>query len=155
MKEILTSGDITKDFNRLGIKIRETYKGEEYSIHEITNEEFKIMCEEPDVDGTWNECLWRYCEGSNQDVPNKKIILNGKEIVAWYDDTYDFESEEEKVAYLKEYGEKSSLAEYNNLLEYLCYHMGCSQPRNVCALTKDLAKVNNMKLSELFKIYQN
>lgn len=46
------------------------------------------------------------------------------------------------------------LEEFYDLLQYLCDEMGCSSPRNVCALTKDLAKYNNMKLSELFLKYQ-
>ena len=154
MKEILTMGKIINDFKRLGIKVRQTYNGEEYGVCEVTEEEFEILCNEPDIEDAWNDCGWRYCEGSNQDIPEQRILLNGKEIIAWYDDSEDFENEEEKEAYLKECGGTMPLEVYNNLLEYLCDYMGCSQPRNVCALTKDLAKYNNIKMSELFKIYQ-
>jgi hypothetical protein len=151
MKEILTMGDITKDFNRLGITIRQTYKtndSDEYGVCEVTDEEFKILCDEPDdVAGTWEDCGWRYCEGSNQGIPSEKLVVNNKKLICWYE---PYEDDEEGL----EDEEEPCTPQYTNLLEYLCDHMGCSQPRNVCALTKDLAKYNNMKLSELFKIYQ-
>lgn len=41
-----------------------------------------------------------------------------------------------------------------NLLEYLDIEMGCTAFTNVCAVTKDLAKYNNMTMAELFKKYQ-
>lgn len=156
MKEILIMGDVTKDFERLGITLRQTYNGADYGVCEVTEEDFKKLCDEPDdVFGAWDECGWRYCEGSNQEAPNQKVLMMGKEIIAWYDNTYDFDSEEEKEAYLEEHNGVMPLEKFCDLLQYLCDEMGCSQPRNVCALTKDLAKYNNMKLSELFKTYQN
>lgn len=147
MKEILTMGDITKDFNRLGVIVRQTYNGERYSVCEITEEEFKILCDEPNIEGTWEDGGWRYCDGSNQGIPSEKVVINNKELLCWYepDDSDDEEVEEDEESYIPQ---------YTNLLEYLCDHMGCSQPRNVCALTKDLAKYNSIKLSELFKTYQ-
>lgn len=153
MKEILTFGDITKDFLRLDVEIRQTYDSEDYGVCEVTEEEFKILCDDGETDVTWQDGGWRYNEGSNQGIPNNKVIINNKEIIAWYDDSSDFDSEEEKQEYLKEYG-TIPLEQYRDLLTYLCDEMGCSQPRNVCALTKDLAKYNNIKLSELFRKYQ-
>lgn len=155
MIEILTMGDITKDFKRLGIKARQTYNGADYGVCEVTEDEFKILYDEPnDVFGTWEDCGWRYCKGSNQEKPTQKILIKNKEIVAWYGDSYDFDSEEEKRPYLEKHNGIISLEKFPDLLQYLCYEMGVSQPRNVCALTTDLAKYNNMKLSELFKQYQ-
>lgn len=155
MKEILTMGDVRKDFKRLGVEVRQTYKGEEYGVCEVTDEELEILFSDNDeIIGQWEDCGLKYCEGSNQDKPNDKVIINEREILAWYDYDEDFENEEEKQEYLKENNGIMGLEKYNNLLEYLCYHMGVAQPRNVCALTKDLAKYNNIKLSELFKIYQ-
>ncbi|AEB77661.1 hypothetical protein ADU80_04830 [Clostridium botulinum] len=155
MKEILTMGDVTKDFTRLGIEIRQTYNGADYGVVEVTEEEFKTLCDEPDdIFGAWEKSGWRYCEGSNQAVPAQKILIMNKEIVAWYDNSDDFDSEEEKRTYLEEHNGIMPLEKFHDLLQYLCEGMGCSQPRNVCALTKDLAKYNYMKLSELFKIYQ-
>ena len=155
MKEILTMGDVTKDFKRLGVEVRQTYNGEDYGVCEVTDEELEILCSDNDeIKGHWEDCALRYCEGSNQIKPNSEILINNKVILAWYDYDEDFENEEEKQEYLKENNGIMGLEKYNNLLEYLCDYMGVGQPRNVCALTKDLAKYNNMKLSELFKIYQ-
>ena len=154
MLEILTMGNIKKDFDRIGIQLRQTYKGKEYGVCEVTDKELDTLCDDPDIPYTWIACGWRYCEGSNQEKPSKKVLINNKEIIAWYDDIWEFDSEEEKQAYLKEHNGIIEPVEYTNLLEYLCDEMGCCQPINICALTKDLAKYNNMKLSELFKIYQ-
>jgi len=156
MKEILTMGNITEDFNRLGVTVRQTYDGEDYGVCEVTDEEFKLLCNDSDdIEGRWKDCGWRYCEGSNQRRPDSKILINNKEILAWYDYDEDFENEEEKQEYLKANNGVMELEERNTLLEYLCDYMGVSQPRNVCALTKDLAKYNNMKLSDLFRKYQS
>lgn len=141
MKEILTSGDITKDFKRLGIIVRQTYKGKKYGVCEVTDKEFDILCDEPEIEGTWKNCGWRYSEGSNMGDPTIALLVNHHSLECWYDpiDTED---------------EETYIPEYVNLLEYLCNAMGCSKPSNVCALTKDLAKHNGMKLSELFIKYQ-
>lgn len=155
MIEILTMGDVTKDFARLGIEVRRTYNGADYGVCEVTEDEFKILCNEPDdIFGVWEDCGWRYCESSNQDKPTQKVLIKNKEIIAWYDDSIDFDGEEEKQEYLEKNDSVMPLEKFHNLLQYLCDEMGVSQPRNVCALTKDLAKYNNIKLSELFKQYQ-
>lgn len=140
MKEILIMGNILNDFNRLGITVRQTYNGEDYGVCEVTDEEFEILCNDSKEDDNWNDCGWRYCEGSNQGIPNKVLMINDRKLKCWC----DYELEDENDDY----------PEYENLLNYLCDEMGCSQPRNVCALTKDLAKYNNTKLSKLFQKYQ-
>ena len=154
MKELLVMGDVSKDFKRLGIKLNQTYSGTEYGVCEVTEEEFKILCDEPDIKGTWIKCGWRYCKGSNQQKPFQKVLINNKEIIAWYDDSLDFDSEEEKLAYIEEHGGVMPLERFDDLLTYFVIEMGVSQPKNICALSVDLAKYNNIKLSELFKIYQ-
>lgn len=141
MKEILTMGNITEDFNRLGIIVRQTYKGEDYGVCEVTEKEFKILCNEADTDKAWEHAGWNYSEGSNQGEPTIALLINHHNLICWYE-SIDTEDEE------------TYIPQYVSLLEYLCDAMGCSQPRNVCALTKDLAKYNGIKLSELFKIYQ-
>lgn len=152
MIEILTMGNVENDFKRVGVKVRQTYIGEEYGVCEVTEDEFKTLCND-EADG-WVDCGWRYAKGSNQQDPDEKVLINGKEIIAWYDAFKVFDSEEEKQDYSKEHNGIMLLEKFSNLLEYLCNEMGCSQPRNVCALTVHLAKANNMKLSELFKKYQ-
>ncbi|EKS4345091.1 hypothetical protein QB607_003095 [Clostridium botulinum] len=144
MKEILTMGDVTKDFKRLGVEVRQTYKGEDYGVCEVTDAEFKILYNEPeDMEGYWEDGGWSYYESSNQAEVNYILKVNNQKLKCWYNPLEDeFEDDEPYIP------------EYYNLLEYLCDHMGCSKPSNVCVLTKDLAKYNNMKLSELFKRYQ-
>ena len=155
MQEILIMGDVTKDFKRLGIELRKTYRGADYSVCEVNEEEFKKLYDEPDgIYGAWENGGWRYAEGSNQCNPDTKVLINSKELIGWYDDSYDFVCEEERQEYLESNDGVIEPAEYKDLLTYLCDEMGCSQHRNVCALTTHLAKVNDMKLSDLFKKYQ-
>ena len=151
MVEILTSGDISKDFNRLGVQIRQTYIGEEYSIHEVTEREFEKLCNEPDIENTWINCGWRYSEGSNLGEVNSELIIKNKKLKCWYEPIEEDEDYENEYDDLEEEDYKP---EYSSLLEYLEIEKGCSTFRNVCACTIDLAKQNNMKLSELFKLYQ-
>lgn len=148
MKEILTMGDVTKDFKRLGIEVRQTYNGEDYGVCEVTDAEFKILYNEPeDIEGCWEDGGWIYCKGSNQAEVNYTLKVNNQMLKCWYNPLEDeFEDQDED--------DESYIPEYYSLLEYLCDHMGCSKPSNVCALTKDLARYNNMKLSKLFKKYQ-
>lgn len=145
MKEILVSGNPTKDFERLCITPKLTYgdediKDTEYKVYELTEEDFKILRDElDDIEGTWDDCGWRYCESSNQGNINAILKVNGNKMKCWVD----------------EEDNDSFCAEYDNLLEYLYDVMGASTFKNICALTMDLAKYNNMKLSELFKNYQD
>ena len=143
-------GNILEDFNRLDIEVRQTYNGEEYGVCEVTDEEFKMLCVDEETEDTWQDCGWRYCEGSNQGEVNSTLIIGGKELNCWFT---PFKYDDEEAT--EEDNNEQYLPEYNNLLTYLCEEIGCSQPRNICALTKDLAKCNNIKLSDLFKIYQS
>lgn len=147
MKEILVSGNPTKDFERLGVNPILTYGDDEteYRVYEVSDEDFQVLINEPDseeIDGIWEDCGWRYCEGSNQGTPNATLKINNKELKCWLENVF----EDDKESYIPS---------YNNLLNYLCEEMGISEFRNVCALAKDLAKYNGIKMSELFKIYQD
>lgn len=140
MKEILVSGNVDKDFKRLGINAKLTYgnKDTDYKVYEVTEEDFSILCNEPDTDNTWINCGWRHCVGSTKGAVDNILIVNGKGLKCWYE---DFEEEDFKPT-------------HEDLLTYLCEECGGSTFKNVCALTVDLAKYNNMKLSELFKVYE-
>lgn len=143
MIEILISGKVEKDFERIGVQAKRTYGTDttEYGVYEVSEKDFKLLCDEPDEisDENWLEGGWRYAEGSNQSEAKATLIIKGKELRCWYNPIDD---------------EEPYFPEYDVLLTYLCDEMGCSQSRNVCALTVDLAKYNGMKLSELFKTYQ-
>lgn len=148
MIEILTCGNVEKEFNKLGVEFRQTYKSEECGVCEVTEEEFKILCDDAERDDEeWKEGGWNYCKGSNQGKTNNVLKVNGKELKCWY------EPDEDELEELEE-GEDYYRPEPSDLLEYLCDIMGCSAFKNVCALTKDLAKYNDIKLSELFEKYQ-
>lgn len=147
MKEILASGNVDKDFKRFGINAKLTYGNEDtdYKVYEVTEEDFSILCNESDIDNTWINCGWRHCLGSTKGAVNNILIVNGKELKCWYEE--DFEEGLEEL-------EEEFKPEYDDLLTYLCDECGCSTFKNICALTVDLAKYNNMKLSELFERYE-
>lgn len=133
--EILTMGNVRKDFDRLRITGAERYRGKEYGVWEVLDSSFKTLCDEPDdIEGAWDNCGWRHCIGSNMDGVNNELIVNGHPLKCWYD--------------------SDDKPEYDNLLDYLLEEIGCSQPKNICALATDLAKFNGLKLSELFIKYQ-
>ena len=145
MKELLIVGEVKKEFNKLDVEYRETYRGEEYRVCEVTEDEFKILCDDADNnDDEWEDGGWRY---SDQGRTNDILKVNGEELKCWY------EPDKDELEELEE-GEDYYRPEPSDLLEYLCDIMGCSAFRNVCALTKDLAKYNDIKLSELFEKYQ-
>lgn len=150
MKEILVWGNPEKDFARLRVNPELTWKGigwdkeDEIRVYEINEDDFKILCDEEDDERYWQDAGWRYCEGSNQGVPEFKAKVNGKDLICWYEPFIDEEDEDDEPYY----------EEFKHLLQYLCDSVGASQPRNVCALAMDLAKYNNMKMAELFKEYQ-
>ena len=133
MKELLLMGDCKKDFERLGVTLRVTYRGEAYSVAEVTDDEFEVLCKEPnpDIADKWEGCGWRYAGGSNKGIADKKITINGCEVIAWKgNDVRD---------------------KYDKLLEYFCRGCGAAQPRNVCALAVELSMQNGLKMSELFE----
>lgn len=134
---------------------------------EVSDKDFKIMCDmtEEDFQEVCPDGMWRSSEGSIMGTPSVKWNIHGKEIYAWdgirrekyYHDECKTcpdrcnglcKATEDEI--VECYGKR----EYDTLLHYLCNEIRISQPRNVCALVVDLAKANNMKMSELFKLYE-
>ena len=148
MEEILVQGNITEDLKRLGVEATCTYGYEEtlYQVYEVSDEDFKKMSDDASTrsmdDGNWKAGGWRWCEGSNQGEPNATLIVKGEELRCRAEPVEDDEEEEPYYS------------DYIDLLEYLEMEKGCSSFKNVCALAKDLAKYNNMTMSELFRKYQ-
>ena len=134
MKEILVLGDVTNDFRRLGIEVRQTYKGEKYGVCEVTEEEYEVLCLEPYSEGTWINNGW--CHELEKRLAGKFgfVYIKGEKMKGALDDN----------------------ARYSDLLEYLCLYHGVSWFNGpvVCGFAKALAKLNNMKMSELFIKYQ-
>lgn len=141
MKEILAN-NLSVFFANAGIEAKRTYRGEMYEVWELSDtdyEKISNMSEEEfeklaDSENSW----WRYATGSVLMFPKDNIKINNQDIIAWADSIY----------------ENKKKREYDSLLEYFCDHLGLSQPRNVCAVSVDLAKYNNMTMGELFTKYE-
>lgn len=141
MKEILTSGKVRQEFKRLGISPMRTYGGAHttYKVYQMTDEEFEILKADAKDNNPdhWKYGGWRWTAGSNAGtIKDTYVMVNGTILRAWVD----------KPEYMR--------PNYKDLLTYLSSVMGCSAFRNVCALTMDLARQNNMTLGELFTNYQ-
>ena len=149
MKEIL-GNDLLTFFAVMTIRNHDyenglmcTYKGRRYEVYTVSDELFNVMCdmtEEEFVELAGEDAWWRYAEGSVLGVPDKKIYVNGQEMLGW-GKPWENEDEEPEIY-------------ASNLSNYLCDSIGASQPRNVCALAVDLAKYNNMTMGELFEKYE-
>lgn len=161
MKEIL-GGSLEQFFNNVNIDYLpecmicgRSYKGKQYEVWSVADELFDKMCdmsEEEFVEIAGDEAWWRSAEGSNLGSPNSTAFINGHEIFAWIDeekhdgwcDGCECDEEEECQEC------KINWRTFKSLSEYLCDEVGASQPRNVCALSVDLARYNKMTLGELF-----
>lgn len=163
--EILAGGGIKTAFKELGIEATRTYKGTDkthYQVWEIEKSDMlKLdeMSEWPDHYG-W----WRYTKGSNMGTACSFFTVNGKELIAWdgpyredLRDDWDDEPIEEKEYYhysFKEYEESWKPHKYDTLSDYFCDELGASTPKNVCALSVDLARANGLTMAKLFEIYE-
>lgn len=115
-----------------------TYAGNRYEVWEVSEDLFNKMCdmsEDEFVKLAGEEAWWRQCDGSVLGVPDTKFIISDEEMVGW-----NTRGEYENFQYAK-------------LTDYLCYGIGASQPKNVCACCMDLAKYNDMTMAELFEKY--
>lgn len=119
-----------------------TYKGNLYEVWEISDEVFDIMCDMPEEDFE-SACpggMWRSSKGSNLEfLPHGEFTINSIPMIGW-------ERGNDEIFGIGH--------NYSGLLEYLCSYIGASTPKNVCACAVDLAKINSMKLSELFEKYE-
>ena len=118
-----------------------TYAGDKYEVWKVSDELFEKMCNmtEEKFIGIAGEDAWcRQSYGSNLGYPDAEFEVNGKNLTGWDSPIYD-----------SKIGNK-----YENLSDYLCNCIGVSQPRNVCACAMDLAKYNDMTMSELFEKYE-
>lgn len=112
--------------------------GINYEIWEVSDELFKIICglsEEEFTSLAGDNAWWRSSEGSVLGYPDSKFVVNGKTLRCW------------------DMG-RTGRDEFTCLTEYLCDNIGASLPKNVCACAVDLAKYNDMKMSELFEVYE-
>lgn len=167
MIEILTGRGFDKAVSDLGLAATRTYErnikspfDEPYEVWEILNDDFDLLCSIPEEN--WHEDWgwWRHSTGSIMHTPNQVYEINGFRIIAW--DGIDRDSF--KLNYCKNCedrlsgdckAEKADIAfccgerKYDNLFVYFECELGLTAYRNTCALAMDLAKYNNMKLSDL------
>lgn len=118
-----------------------TYAGDRYEVWEVSDDLFIKMCnmsEEEFVEMAGEDVWWRSSIGSVLGAPDTEFNVNGNDLVAW--DSPIYESKK---------GNK-----YESLSDYLCNCVGASLPKNVCACAMDLAKYNDMTISELFEKYE-
>ncbi len=155
MVEILVWGNPEDEFNRLNIKPKCTWIGLGYSrkemrVYEVTDEVFKILCDEEERDYTWQRSSWRSAIGSNMGSVNARFKIAGRYIKAW-DGAGRQEALEEVNGNTSHPDYCYENREYFHILEYFSEEIGASQPGNVCVLAVDLAKQNDIKMSELFQ----
>ena len=144
MKEIL--GNNLEQFFNTEINGERTYKGNTYEVWEVSDDVFNAMCdmsEEKFVELAGEDAWWRSAEGSNLGAPDTTVHINGHEMLAWADESWEDEDEDDEFEICE-----------SCLTSYLGNVLGASQPRNVCALAVDLARYNNMTMGELFAKYE-
>lgn len=111
--------------------------GINYEVWEVSDELFKVMCNLSENEFTslaGNDAWSCVSKGNVCEHPDSEFIVNGKRIRCWKG--------------------LCSRNKYTCLTEYLCDYMGELLPTSVCSCTVELAKYNDMKLSELFSIYE-
>lgn len=112
--------------------------GINYEVWEVSDELFKTICSLSESEFTslaGDDAWWRSSECSVLGYPDSEFTVNGKGLICWNRGL-------------------CSRNEFTCLTEYLCDNVGASLPKNVCACAVDLAKYNDMKLSELFETYE-
>ena len=164
MIEILGGDGIEYSFDDLNIKAKRTYESRYYEVWELSEKEFEKLIAVTDEEWQDNYGWYRYAKGSVMGPTDAVFIVNKREMFAWdgikrlyLREEWESEDEVEKAAFyhsFKEYERFHMPRKYHKLTEYLCEEHGVSTEKNVCALTIDLAKANNMTLAELFKTYE-
>lgn len=160
--------------------IRMTYEDQNYertlresfNVFEISEEEFEKMSRYDDpwdvYDANKSPMIWkdhwgwwRYATGCTlEDVePTIYAFINNNELKVWY-------SSDKMALDIKDWIEDGDPEPFNNLMGYwiaehsrypdlfrYCIDMwGVSTEKNITAVAVGLAKLNNMKLSDLFKL---
>ena len=84
------------------------------------------------------------------------MTINNHQLVAWYDkDALQeyFDDNEDDGDIQSVYDEwMEDHDKYDSLFDYCLEMWGCSTERNITAIAVGLAKLNNMSLSDLFKL---
>lgn len=143
MKELL-GNHLSHFFHNTNTRAKNTYKGKDYEVWEVSDNTFKEMCdmsEEFFIEWGGDDAWWDYSEGTNIKSPIGKAIVNGEWLRCW-DDVI-------RIGI-------NSYMKFESLTEYLYKHMCNLRPQSkyICAYVTDLAKYNNMSMGELFRKYE-
>lgn len=141
-----------------------TYKDENLEVWEVEINTFVKICELTDKDfkELCDKAWWGYVKGSNIVNPVSDFIINDKPIKAWVKYSID-EIRETACVWcercLKTDNEimKCNICndnKFDNLKQYFTLTWDISRERDLIALILELAKVNNIKVSDLLKRYQ-
>lgn len=157
MVEIL-GGSLEKVLNQFNIIAIKTYEGlthfdSKTQIWELEDVDFKKLCDISNDEWKEDYGWFRCSKGSNMGEVNRRYNINNHYITAW--DGSGREKQEEENRRLSPDDRWFEPRKYHDLLQYFCEELGASTEKNVTALAIDLARQNNMKLSELFKKYQD
>ena len=121
-----------------------TFKNNKYEVWEVPDklfEDISNMSEEDFEKFAGKNAWWRYATGSVLcSLETGEITIHNQKMIGWVRKPWD--------------DEISNNICFESLTEYLCYFIGASMPKNVVACVVDLAKFNNMKVSELMKKYE-
>lgn len=158
--EILGSSELNKAFYDLGIVAKYSYYGESCCIWELSKTDFDKICNIPDKEWKDDWGWWRYAESSViRHYPTSIFTVNNSSMIGYFDEERlndyvelcleDYDMTEDEVK--KEYFSRK----YDGLRSYLCNVIGASTESNVCAVAKDIAKLNNLTLGELFLKYSD
>lgn len=156
--EILGNDELEQAFNDLGIIANHTYCGKYCCVWEISKLDFDKLCNIPDNKWKVNWGWWRYAEGSViRNYPTKAFTVNNSTMIGYYDsdrlnDYIEFWAEDDETT--KEEAKQDYFSRsYDGLRSYLCDVIGASTESNVCAVAKDIARLNGLTLGELFCKY--
>lgn len=158
MKEIL-GAELDLAFKELGIPATKTYEveklhyeyQEKFQVWEMSDEDYERICNMGDAGWKEDWGWWRGAEGSNLGFVHRRYNINGHYIIAWDGRHADWEKENKT---LKPDDRWPMERKYDYLTQYYCDEIGASTDRNITALSVDLARQNNMKMSELFRRFQ-
>jgi len=159
MIEILAGGGFVNAIEELGLNAEKKHDDGEYQVWLVGEVSFDRLCGIPDDEWKDDWGWWRYCTGCNLvGSMTHEFTVNGKPMIGFVNEGRysDFvERQEDKSAEDWERDEEGYFPTvYKSLTEYLCEHIGASTEKNICAISVDLAKMNNMTMAELFDQYQ-
>lgn len=157
MREIL-GNQLEEAFKALGIIGKKTYTtilkyGIEYSIYQLEDDQYEKLCDTPDELWLDDYGFWRGANGCNLSQDEVDTFEINKQPIIAFLGSFREDLEIENAS-LPEEDRWEREKEYGTLLEYLCDEIGASQERNIIAIAIDLAKMNDMSVSELFTKYQ-